>query len=136
MQKFQKKGLKFFFHIFSYHALTQDLLDQSQRWKHQDNLWNLFKVDNKTPERRHWQCFGVFLVDFEQTSHITQVITLLTLNKQMLPGFFVRWTASVDIKAVFPNCWFRVICIVSLILVILDYFKKIFLEIFLETDNS
>ena len=135
MQKFQKKGLKFSFHIFSYHALTQDLLDQSQRWKHQDNLWNLFKVDNKDIRKTSLAIFRCLSCYFEQTSHITQVVPLLTLNKQMLPGFFVRWTASVDIKAVFPNCWFRVICIVSFILVILGYFKKIFLEVFLETDN-
>ena len=38
----------------------------------------------KTQERRHWRHWsrsGVFIVNFEQTSHIVLVFLLLTLNK-------------------------------------------------------
>ena len=57
----------------------------------------LFKVNNgdtrtvreicsklmiKTPERRQWRpCSGVFIVNFEQVSHIVLVFPLLTLSK-------------------------------------------------------
>ena len=36
------------------------------------------KVTIKTPERRHWRRFGVFIVDFEHISHL--VFLLWTLN--------------------------------------------------------
>ena len=36
----------------------------------------------KTPERHHWRCFGVFIVNFEQISRIVLVFLLFTLNKQ------------------------------------------------------
>ena len=35
-----------------------------------------------TPERRHWCCFGVFIVNFEHISH-PNLFLLLTLSKQM-----------------------------------------------------
>ena len=35
-------------------------------WKHQNNAWRKFKDNKKTPERRS----GVFIVNFEQISHI------------------------------------------------------------------
>ena len=44
------------------------LLVQSQQWKHQNNAWNLFKS-------------GVFIINFEQISHIPLVFPLLNLNK-------------------------------------------------------
>ena len=34
----------------------------------------------KTPDRRHWRRFSVFIVNFEQISHIL-VLPLLTLNE-------------------------------------------------------
>ena len=34
-----------------------------------------------TPEPRNWHRFGVFIVNFEHTSHFVQVFLLLTLNK-------------------------------------------------------
>ena len=34
----------------------------------------------KTPERRHWHCSGVFIVNFERISHLVLVLLLLTLN--------------------------------------------------------
>ena len=33
------------------------------------HMWNQFK-GNKQPERRQWHCFGVFIVSFEQISHM------------------------------------------------------------------
>ena len=38
------------------------LLVQVQHWIHQSNMWNLFKLYKKAPERRHWHCLGVFNV--------------------------------------------------------------------------
>ena len=35
----------------------------------------------KTPERRHWRLSGVFIIRFEQISHIVLMFPLLTLNK-------------------------------------------------------
>ena len=35
---------------------NQNLLVQSQQWKHQNNVQNLFKVNRKTPEQRHFYC--------------------------------------------------------------------------------
>ena len=34
----------------------------------------------KTPERRQWRRSGVFIVNFEQISHLVLVFLLLTLN--------------------------------------------------------
>ena len=39
------------------------LLFQSQEWKHQNNVWNLFKVRNK--DRRLWRQPSVFIFNFE-----------------------------------------------------------------------
>ena len=38
------------------------------------------KLTIKTPERRHWPRSGVFIVNFEHTSHFALVFLLLTLN--------------------------------------------------------
>ena len=35
----------------------------------------------KTPERRQWRRFGVFLVIFEHISHLVLVFLLLTLSR-------------------------------------------------------
>ena len=55
----------------------------------------MFKVDNKntrtrceicskltikTPKRRHWRRYGVFIVNFEHILHLALVSLLLTLN--------------------------------------------------------
>ena len=39
------------------------------------------KLTIKTPERRHWRCSGVFIVNFEHISHLALVFLLLTLNR-------------------------------------------------------
>ena len=41
------------------------LFAQSQLWKHLKDVFNLFRVNNKTTERRHWRGSGVFIVNFE-----------------------------------------------------------------------
>ena len=33
-------------------------------------MWNVFKNNNKSLERRHWRCSGAFIVNFEQISYI------------------------------------------------------------------
>ena len=38
------------------------------------------KLTIKTAERRHWRCFGLFVVIFEHISHLVLVFLLLTLN--------------------------------------------------------
>ena len=35
----------------------------------------------KTPERRHWRCFGVFIVNFEQSTNIALTFLFLILEK-------------------------------------------------------
>ena len=44
------------------------------------------KLTIKTPERRHWCRSGVFIVNFEHTSHLLLVLLLLTLSRQMPAG--------------------------------------------------
>ena len=63
-------------------------------WSIPDNIY-LLKVNNrnaragckicskltiKTPKRRHWRRSGVFIVNFENISHLVLVFLLLTLN--------------------------------------------------------
>ena len=40
----------------------------------------MFKVNNKTPERRQCRRSDVFIVNFEHISHLNLVFQLLTLN--------------------------------------------------------
>ena len=41
----------------------------------------MFKVNNKTPERRQWRRSGVFIVNLEHISHLSLALLLLTLSK-------------------------------------------------------
>ena len=43
------------------------LLDQSQQWRHQNNVWNLFKVKNKGNKMKLITSV-VFIIDFEQVN--------------------------------------------------------------------
>ena len=59
-----------------------NLVLQIRQQKHQSNVRNLFKVNNKdtsTTSKRH---FGVFIVSFEQIFHIVLVFTLLVLTSK------------------------------------------------------
>ena len=42
---------------------------------------NMFKVNKKTPERRHWPRSNVFFDNFEHISHVILVSLLLTLSR-------------------------------------------------------
>ena len=44
------------------------------------------KLKIKTPEQRHQRRSGVFIVNFDQISHIALVFLLLTLTKYMPAG--------------------------------------------------
>ena len=61
---------------------------QIQKWKHQKNMWNSFKV---TPEWHHWRCSGVFIVHIEQISHIFLFPMLLWTSKCQLGTKFLRF---------------------------------------------
>ena len=45
------------------------LLVWSQQWKHQNNVWNLFRVNNKDTRTTSWCCFDAFVVNFEHFTH-------------------------------------------------------------------
>ena len=56
--------LTFSMQLFAGHI--RQLFVQIQQWKHQSNVWNLFKVNNKeTTEKCHWRHIDVFIVNFE-----------------------------------------------------------------------
>ena len=55
---------------------------QSQQWKHQSDVWNLYsKLTIKTTERRQSRRYGVFIVNFEQILRIALMLPLLNLSK-------------------------------------------------------
>ena len=43
----------------------------------------MLKDNKKIPERRHWRCFGVFIVNFEHISHLFLVFLLLNLSRYL-----------------------------------------------------
>ena len=48
----------------------------------------MFKVDNKTLERRRGRLSGVFINNFAHISYLFVVFLLVTLNKEMLVGLY------------------------------------------------
>ena len=65
--------------LYTFSILTQPaLLVQSQQQKHPDNVFNLFKVNNKDNRTRSTL---LTIVNFKQISHIVLVFLLLALNK-------------------------------------------------------
>ena len=64
------------FHAAFNGTLNWHLLVQKQLWKHRNNVRNLYE----TPEWRQWYLSGVFIVNYEQISHILLVFPLLTLK--------------------------------------------------------
>ena len=58
---------------------------QSQPEKHQNNVSNMFKVNNKG-KWRQWRRSGVFIINFKQISHIVLVFKLMNWNKEMPAG--------------------------------------------------
>ena len=73
-----------------------------QQQKHKK--WRkMFKVNNKTPERRH---FGVFIVNFEYISHFFLVLLLLTLSMYLFSGdVLLSKLAKLRIKTVVKFIW-------------------------------
>ena len=51
---------------------------QSQKQQHQNKFEICSKLTIKTPERRHWRCSGIFIVNIEHISHHVLVFLLLT----------------------------------------------------------
>ena len=51
------------------------------------------KLTIKTLERPQWRSSGVFIANFEQTSHIVPVFPWLTMNK-CIPGGSLPWWES------------------------------------------
>ena len=68
-------------HELLYELSSWHLLTQSQQWKHQSNVWNPYKVNNKDSRRRHSQRSGVYIANFEQILLMVLVFPVLTLNK-------------------------------------------------------
>ena len=58
---------------FTFSKLTIETLEQGV---------SMSKVTTKTPERRHWHCSGVFIVNIGHISHLVLVFLLLTLSKK------------------------------------------------------
>ena len=100
--KYQFTSLVIYFHnvlASSYSFYTKNILWRScqvawTKWNYSAGIY-LFKVDNentrtvceictkltiKTPAWGHWHRSGVFIVNFEQISHIVVVFPLLTLT--------------------------------------------------------
>ena len=47
------------------------------------------KLTIKTPKRRQWRRYGVFVVNFEHISHLVPVFLLLTLNMKLPAGLSI-----------------------------------------------
>ena len=59
---------------------SRHLLVQSQQEKHRDNVWNLFKINNKNTRATSLTSFCCLLCNCERISHIVLEFVLLTLN--------------------------------------------------------
>ena len=46
----------------------------------------MFKIDDETPEKRHWRCKGVSIVNFEHVLHITFSVALIFHFEQVNTG--------------------------------------------------
>ena len=57
------------------------------------------KLTIKTPKRRHWRRFGVFIVNFEHISHLRSSVSVVTFDKvnagwvqnKYILGGFIYW---------------------------------------------
>ena len=56
------------------------------------------KLTIKTPKRRQWRCFGVFISNFEHILHLFQMFLLLTSNKL---GLLENRISTMDIIILF-----------------------------------
>ena len=57
------------------------LLAQNKHWRHHNNVWNLFKVNNKDTRKSSVTSSCVLIGNFGQISYIVLAFLLLTLSK-------------------------------------------------------
>ena len=69
---------------------SQHLLPQNQQWKHQNNVWNLLKVNNKEPEWHHLCHSDVSIVTFEYFTHCSGVSIVDIEQKLFLKNIFLE----------------------------------------------
>ena len=97
---------------------SRHLIIQNQQWKHYNDVWNLFKVNNRDTDQRQWPRSGVFIINFEQISHFVLVLPLLNFNEFMPVGsLFVRnisWKITASWNLIeFPQTLLPAIWLVS-----------------------
>ena len=63
-----------------------------QHWKHQNNLPNLFKENNKNTKRRHCRRSDIVIVNFEQISYIILLLLLIIWASKYRLGYDKPWT--------------------------------------------
>ena len=61
------------------------------------------KIKIKTPKRRHWRRFGVFIVNFEHNSHFCFSVTIVNFKQVMPPGR-VMPLKNLKYKSYIPFC--------------------------------
>ena len=64
--------------------------------------WNIFKVNNKTPERRYWRRSGVFIVNFEQVNVSCKCSWVNVCGQFQLPSNLIRILHLIRI-GILPN---------------------------------
>ena len=70
--------------VTSEYLLRRHLIVQRQHSKHQKNMWNLFRVNNKDTRMKSVRSFRcVFIANFEQIYYIFVVFLLFTLKKKI-----------------------------------------------------
>ena len=67
------------------------------------------KLTIKTPERRHWRRFGVFIINFEDISQLVLVFPLLTLNK-WTPAGWIQWIPVLGLDLQVLRLWSDIFC--------------------------
>ena len=75
--------------LFLYWGPIWHLLVSSQQRKHQNNTWNLFKVDNNDTRTRS------IIFNFDQISHIVLLLLLFTLNKSIPAREWIDWVKKI-----------------------------------------
>ena len=72
-------------------------------------MWNLFKVNTKE-SRKRWSRFGIFIANFGQIRHLTLVLLLLSLNKQMqVESLQIKFFQFYDEISSLVVSWYNVI---------------------------
>lgn len=66
-------------------------LFQNQQWRHQNNMWKLFKVTNKDSRAASLASLWCPYCWLEQISHIGLSFSFITLNKNMLGSWVIEF---------------------------------------------